>query len=101
MTTRYEITTRTITTRAQLLRVDSPVVQTTLYDVTRDGVVVAEGCRSYEEAETERAQLEAGDRLDGERCPVCGEAMPESMRDRRVAHSGVVVCDKASCEERA
>ncbi len=37
--------------------------------------------------------------MSGDRCPVCGDAM--AHRDRRVTHSGRVVCGKASCEEAA
>lgn len=40
-------------------------------------------------------------KTSSERCPVCGEAMPEAKRDRRVASNGATVCGKASCEERA
>ena len=35
------------------------------------------------------------------RCPVCGSPLPAASRDRRVTHSGAVVCDRASCEERS
>lgn len=39
--------------------------------------------------------------LFGAVCPVCGDPLPEASRDRRVAFGGLVVCGKASCEERA
>ena len=38
---------------------------------------------------------------DGDRCPVCGGPLPAALRDRRVTYGGVVVCGRASCEQRA
>ena len=36
-----------------------------------------------------------------QKCPVCGKPLPSAHRDRRISHNGLVVCDRASCEEQA
>lgn len=36
-----------------------------------------------------------------DRCPVCGDPLPRQTQARRVAHNGVVVCARATCEQKA
>ena len=34
-------------------------------------------------------------------CPVCHRLLPPASKDCRMTYSGIVVCDRASCEEAA